>query len=168
MSTFNPSSPPTSDETTILELREDEFPRARAMSQENIARNDQSELLETKTVMSHLGGGYALSQYVCPRSVYNDDEDVTESEHDDDLEPFVSEQKLRLRKVLASVQPSMSLYQRFIEWAAQNEVTTKAKHTEMLDQIRKAQEERARKEAELEFERQRQLEFERLKEERRL
>jgi hypothetical protein len=92
MATFNPSSPATAEDT-ILELREEEEPavRARAYSQEN--RNEHSELLETKTVLSHFGGvgGYALSQYVYPQSVFNDDADLTESEHDEDedIEPFV-------------------------------------------------------------------------------
>lgn len=36
-------------------------PRPRSFSQENIHRNDHSELFETKTVVSHYGGGYALS-----------------------------------------------------------------------------------------------------------
>ena len=86
MTTYNASSSTAASEN-ILELRDEtEEPRGRAYSQELVLRNDQSELLETRTVASHIGGfgkQQALSQYVYQQSVFNED-DLTESEQEDE------------------------------------------------------------------------------------
>lgn len=61
-------------------------------------------MIETKTVASHFGGigGYALSQYICPQSVFNDGGDITESEHDEDemADPLSYEQKKKVRGLI--------------------------------------------------------------------
>lgn len=91
MTTFNPTAGNAggNNEETFLEERMEDLTvehRERAYSQENIGRNDQSELIETKTIGSQMHGGYALSQYYQgPQSVLNDDAgDITESEPDED------------------------------------------------------------------------------------
>lgn len=68
MVTFN-----TTEEEQLLETR------PRAYSQENI-RADQSEMLETKSMMSH---GFALSQFNFKKNFFKDDE--TESEREEDM-----------------------------------------------------------------------------------
>jgi hypothetical protein len=90
MTTFNPAN----DEENVVEERIELTvePRERAFSQDHFNRNDMSELIETKTIASHIaGGGYALSQYICPQSVFNDEGDITESEPDEDDDPLAFE-----------------------------------------------------------------------------
>ena len=114
------------NEETYLEDRIDLTiePRERAFSQENIGRNDQSELIETRTLMGGQlnGAGYALSQYYhCPQSQFNDETmanglggDITESEPDED--PITYQHKQKVRNLLSQVKPTVSLFKRYYEW----------------------------------------------------
>jgi hypothetical protein len=89
----------TSNQQSIIETR------PRSYSQDNI-RGDVSEMLETKTQMSHIGGGYAFSQYVRRKDTFNDE---TESEHDSEDEEN-AESKKQTKAVLQKVDITYSLF----------------------------------------------------------
>lgn len=131
MNTYNRNKIETS---SILEERVDLTlePRERAYSQDNM-RNDQSELIETRTVNSqHPHKGFCLSQFNGPLSVFNDG-DITESEHEEDGmdDPIAYEQKQKVRNLVNKVKPTFSLFKKYYEWFQQHEVTSKTKYDEL-------------------------------------
>ena len=93
-----------------------------------------------------MGGGYALSQYICPQSAFNDD-DATESDCDDD-DPIHREQRLQLKQTMAQVQPVMSLYKRYLKWFSQHDVLSHPKYVAMIEADKIAAVEEAAREAE--------------------
>lgn len=96
--------------------------RPRSYSQENLA-NEQSLMIESRSVASH---GYALSQYVCQQSAFNDE---TESEHDEEEEEHLASRKKTIA-VLSEIKPTLTLFQKYIKWFQSNEVTTIQKYEE--------------------------------------
>ena len=45
-----------------------------------------------------------------------------------DLDPMAAINKRKLKEAMSEVKPSMALFKRYIEWFAQNDVSTKNKH----------------------------------------
>lgn len=132
MTTFNPTQAEESKEEPIIQMREEEemLHRQRALSQEN-CRNDQSELIETRTVMSQFHhGNFALSQFIGGQSIYNPD-DITESEDNED--PTIFDGRSKARKVLSKVEPTLSLYKRYLDWFSKNETMRRDRYNLMLD-----------------------------------
>ena len=63
--------------------------------------------------------------------------------------------KHRIRLLIQDVDPKFSLYKRYLSWFHQHEVTTSSRYDQLLESLRLAKEEEARRirEEELEYQR---------------
>lgn len=100
MTTFNPEEGKyETKETEVIETRQ------RSYSQEA-----KKEEFETKTVISH---AFPLSQMVHPLSMFNDE---TESEQDEDEDNEDVAHRNKIKQAIATVKPTLSLFQRYLQW----------------------------------------------------